>query len=248
MTTQGRYDLFLVGLSLVTIFISYSTLSTARLLKRWRLPGNPLLDRGGTLLRLFLIALSVVLGLVSGLDAATLGWTFHRPLRQLLVGAGIGMTLALALFGLSRQASKKGGGRFVSQRFIEMILPRSRVEACWIALVLGPVVLLEELLFRSLLIGGLSPLLPAPLLMVLVSFFFGALHAPQGLWGMVGAGAAGILFGALFLAEQSLLAPIVAHYLANLVQIMLAMYFPWKSEMDQLAGISSTVDRGAGRL
>jgi membrane protease YdiL (CAAX protease family) len=103
-------------------------------------------------------------------------------------------------------------------------------------------VLLEELLFRSLLIGGLSPLLPAPLLMVLVSFLFGALHAPQGLWGMVGAGAAGIIFGALFLAEQSLLAPIVAHYLANLVQIMLAMRFPWKEEIDQLAGISSTVD------
>lgn len=242
MTIQGRYDLFLIGLLLITIFISYSTLTTARLLKRWRPPVNPLLDRSGTILRLFLIALSIVLGLASGLDAATLGWTIHQPLRQLFIGAGIGVALALTLYGLSRRASKQGGGRFISQRFIEMILPRSRAEAYQIALALGPIVLLEELLFRSLLIGGLSPLWSAPLLMILAGFLFGVLHAPQGLWGMVGAGAAGLIFGALFLTEQSLLAPIVAHYVANLVQILLAMRLREKEETDQLAAISSTVD------
>lgn len=108
MAIQGDYKIFLVGLSLVTIFISYSTLATARLLKRWQPPENPLLDRVDTILRFFLIALCIVLGLLSGLDAATLGWTFQQPLRQMLIGAGIGMTLALVLLGLSRQAGKKG--------------------------------------------------------------------------------------------------------------------------------------------
>ncbi|MCS6828344.1 MAG: CPBP family glutamic-type intramembrane protease [Caldilinea sp.] len=242
MAIQGEYEFFLIGLFILTIFISYSTLATARLLKRWQPPDNPLLDRVDVILRFFLTALCIVLGLVSGLDAATLGWTFQQPLRQALVGVGIGVTLALVLFGLSRQADKKGRERFVSQRFIEMILPRSRAEAYRIALALGPVVVLEELLFRSLLIGGLSPLFPAPLLIVLVSVLFGVLHAPQGLWGMVGAGAAGLIFGALFLAEQSLMAPVVAHYVANLVQIVLAMRLRAKRKADQLAGISSTVD------
>lgn len=242
MEPQGRYEFFLVGLSILTIFISYSTLATARLLKRWQPPENPLLDRVDAILRFFLIALCIVLGLFSGLDAAALGWTFQQPLRQMLIGAGIGMTLALVLLELSRQAGKRGGERFVSHRFIEMILPRSKAEAYRIALALGPVVFLEELLFRSLLIGGLSPLFPAPLLMVFVSILFGVLHAPQGLWGMVGAGAAGMIFGTLFLAEQSLIAPVVAHYVANVVQIALAMRLHAKRKADQLAGISSTAD------
>ena len=77
-------------------------------------------------------------------------------------------------------------------------------------------------MFRSLLIGGLSPLLPTAWLIVGFSVVFGLLHSPQGAWGMVGAGAAGALFGLLFLWQQSLLTPFVAHYVANGAQIWLA--------------------------
>ncbi len=84
------------------------------------------------------------------------------------------------------------------------------------------VVLLEELLFRSLLVGGMTPLLPGPLLVLSVGIVFGLLHSPQGTWGMAGAALAGVILGALFLLAGSLLLPSIAHYVANMVQVSVA--------------------------
>jgi membrane protease YdiL (CAAX protease family) len=217
------YVLFLIGLLALTVFISYSTFVTASLLRRWRLPHNPLLNKADILLRLALIGLCIGLGLLSQLEWTTLGWVFHNPLRQILLGLGVGGALAVGLSGLSRWAVRTTGTRFYSRKFIEMITPRSTTELYQVMLALGPVVLLEELLFRSLLIGGLSPILPVTPLLIGASVLFGAMHLPQGAWGMVGAGLASVVLGVLFLAEQSLLAPIVAHYVTNLAQIVLAM-------------------------
>ena len=88
---------------------------------------------------------------------------------------------------------------------------------------MAPVVLVEELLFRSLLIGGFALLLPLPLLLIGWSVLFGLLHAPQGLWGMLGAGLGGLLLGILFVVQGSILLPIVAHYVTNCVQVIQAM-------------------------
>jgi len=74
-----------------------------------------------------------------------------------------------------------------------------------------------------LLLGGLAPILPAPVLMVASALLFGWLHLPQGVWGVMGATLAGLLFGWLFITQGSLLAPLVAHYIANAVQVIQAM-------------------------
>ncbi len=218
---MDRYSLFVIGVLALTAFIAYSTFATAQLLRRWQPPFNPLLDRGDTLLRLALIAVCVGLGLLSGLDRATLGWVLPAPLRQALVGLIVGGVLAAALFGLSRWLTSMGGNRFVAPEFTAMIAPRSRMELLLIALALVPVVVLEELLFRSLLVGGLSPLAPDWVLVIGGSVLFGAMHLPQRVGGIAGAGVASVALGALFVAEQSLLAPVVAHYVANFVQLAL---------------------------
>jgi membrane protease YdiL (CAAX protease family) len=78
------------------------------------------------------------------------------------------------------------------------------------------------MLFRSLLLGGLQPIAPAALLLVLSSVLFGVLHLPQGAWGIAGAALAGALLGALFLVSGSILAPAAAHYVTNMAQIVQA--------------------------
>ena len=221
---MNRYSLFVIGVLVLTSFIAYSTFVTAQLLRRWRPPSNPLLDRADTLLRLTLIVACVGLGLLSELDWATLGWVFPAPLRQALVGLFAGGVLAAALFGFSRWLISKGGERLVAPEFTAMVAPRSSAELGLIALALIPVVVLEELLFRSLLVGGLSPLASAAGLVIGVSVLFGAMHLPQGVGGMVGAGLASVVLGALFVAEQSLLAPVIAHYVANFVQLALYLW------------------------
>src|SRR3712207_7962187 len=44
-------------------------------------------------------------------------------------------------------------------------------------------VVLEEVLFRSLLIGGLSATVPLPILLIGFAAIFGLMHSPQGTLG-----------------------------------------------------------------
>jgi membrane protease YdiL (CAAX protease family) len=91
-----------------------------------------------------------------------------------------------------------------------------------VLLALIPAIALEELLFRSLLLGGLSPVLPQGLLLVGLAAYFGLLHLPQGALGIAGTALAGLGLGLLFIGRGSLLAPLIAHYVADVIQLILA--------------------------
>lgn len=213
-----------VGLTLViVIFISYGTYATARLLRTWQPDRNLLLLPGENLLRLVLIGLCLVLGLLSGAPAAQLGWVFPAVGQQLFWGCLWGGGLALFFYISTKWLVAQTGQRFYSSVVIQAITPQNRAEFLLVLLAMFPVVLVEELLFRSLLIGGLALLWPTPLLVVGWSLLFGLLHSPQGVWGMLGAGLAGLLLGVLFVYQGSLLLPVVAHYVTNCLQIAQAM-------------------------
>lgn len=213
-----------VGLTLViVIFISYGTYATARLLRTWQPDRNLLLLPGENLLRLVLIGLCLVLGLLSGAPAAQLGWVFPAVGQQLFWGCLWGGGLALFFYISTKWLVAQTGQRFYSSVVIQAITPQNRAEFLLVLLAMFPVVLVEELLFRSLLIGGLALLWPTPLLVVGWSLLFGLLHSPQGVWGMLGAGLAGLLLGVLFVYQGSLLLPVIAHYVTNCLQIAQAM-------------------------
>ncbi|GIV77264.1 CPBP family intramembrane metalloprotease [Litorilinea aerophila] len=218
-----RYWLFVAVTLGLTAFIGYGTYSTARLLRTWRPNRNVLLLPAENLFRLLLILVCGGLGQLSGLPHTQLGWTFPRAGDQVVLGISLGVMLALFFYGATRWLTARTGHRYYSPLLLEIIVPRTAWELLGVLLALIPVVLLEELLFRSLLVGGLLPILPAPLLVVGWGILFGLMHSPQGLWGMTGASLAGIFLGVLFLEQGSLLTPLVTHYVANAVQIWLAM-------------------------
>lgn len=207
----------------MVLLISYSTYTTARLLRTWRPDRNLLLLPAENLLRLVLIGVCLLLGLLSGAPAAQLGWVFSNVGQQVLWGVVWGMGTALFFYLSTKWLVAYTGQRFYSSIVIQSITPQSRVELVLVLALMLPVVLLEELLFRSLLIGGLGLLWPTSFLMITWSILFGLLHSPQGLWGMIGAGLAGLLLGMLFVAQGSILLPIVAHYVTNCLQVVQAM-------------------------
>ncbi len=217
-----RYALFVVLTLALTGWIGYNTYVTALLLRTWRPPSNPLLHPLETAVRLALIAACLGLGWLSGLDRAVLGWTAPVPWVQLLLGALGGVALGAVFLLATRWVVKRTGERFYSPLVLDLIVPQDRREYLLTSLAMVTVVLLEELLFRSLLVGGMTPLLPGPLLVLGVGITFGLLHSPQGAWGMAGAALAGIILGALFLLGGSLLLPCIAHYTANMVQVSVA--------------------------
>ncbi len=232
-----------VSLTLLLVTaISYGTYATARLLRHWRPEHNLLLLPAENLIRLLFLAFCTVLGLVSGLSRAQLGWVFPTVGSQLLWGIIWGGGLALFFYLSTKWLVARTGQQFYSSAVIQAITPHSGRELGLVLVAMVPVVLLEELLFRSLLIGGLSPLLPTPLLVIGWSVLFGLLHAPQGVWGMIGAGAAGLLLGILFVSQGSILLPIVAHYVTNCLQIIQAM------RLDQAVTLSADTDVDRGRL
>ena len=218
-----NFWLFIILTLALVAFLSYGTYATARLLRTWQPDRNLLLLPAENLLRLVLIALCIILGYLSGAPLAQLGWVFPAIGHQLLWGTVWGSGLAFFFYGSTKWLVRTTGQRFYSSVVIQAITPRNRRELLLVLLVMAPVVLVEELLFRSLLIGGFALLLPLPLLLIGWSVLFGLLHAPQGVWGMLGAGLGGLLLGILFVVQGSILLPIVAHYVTNCVQVIQAM-------------------------
>lgn len=217
-----RYALFLLVTLALTGFIGYGTFVTARLLRTWRPERNLLLLPQENGVRVLLVFVCIGLGVLSGVEPPALGWGWQNWQADALLGLGIGLVLAFGFYAATRLLLRLGGGRFYSPSVLEILLPTNRREFWLVLLAFIPAVLVEELLFRSLLVGGLSPLI-APVLLVLGGgVIFGLVHSPQGVWGMTGAGLAGVIFGLLFTATGSLVAPVVAHYVANSVQIGLA--------------------------
>jgi membrane protease YdiL (CAAX protease family) len=218
-----RYWLFVAGSLWLAAVIGYNTYQAGKLLRHWRPTGNLLLLPAENLLRLALIFVCVALGWLSGLDYAQLGWVWPADASAWLWGALWGVLLALFFAGSTLWIVRRTGQRFYSPVVVQAIVPHDRRQLLLVALAMGPVVLLEELLFRSLLLGGLASLAPVPLLVIGWSVVFGLLHSPQGRWGIVGAGLGGALLSWLFLHYGALATPLVAHYITNMMQVWQAM-------------------------
>jgi membrane protease YdiL (CAAX protease family) len=217
-----REALFILGTVALLTVVAVVTFLSARLLRRYTLPFNPLLAPAENLLRALLILTCLGLGLLSGLPPERLGWTSPDPGGDLLLAVAAGLTLPLALNGLSALVIRIFGPRVYSESLVRAILPRDRRQWALVLLALIPAVLLEELLFRSLLLGGFGVYVSPLLLACVGSLLFGALHAPQGPWGVAGTALAGFSLSLLFLWRGGLLAPLVAHYLFNAIQITAA--------------------------
>lgn len=216
-----RYTLFAGVTLLITTVVGYGAYRTARLLRTWQPQENLLLLPAENALRATVLVICLLLGRGSGLSPETLGWQFANAGTQILIGVLTGLGMAALFVGLGRIVTRHTDTRFY-RSILELVVPRNRREAGLLPFALLLSVLFEEVLFRSLLIGGLSPLLPTAWLIFVFSIVFGLLHSPQGTWGIVGAGSAGALFGLMFVWQQSILTPLVAHFVANGVQIWLA--------------------------
>jgi membrane protease YdiL (CAAX protease family) len=214
--------LFAVGVGLLIAFVAVGTVRAGLVLRHWTPPFNLLLSVPDNLARFVLIGLCVVLGVGLGPGPAVLGWGTAHLAQDLLWGALAGVLLSLALAGAGRVAIRQWGAGVYSNKMLQCILPVNRGEWIRVLLALLPAAALEELLFRSLPLGGLGWLLGPWWLLWPLSLFFGLLHWPQGAWGVVGATLAAVALSLLFLASGSIWLPLAAHYFLNMTQLALA--------------------------
>jgi membrane protease YdiL (CAAX protease family) len=215
---------WLYALAVLALIIFAATVSwrSGAILQRWLPPHNLLLGGPDNALRLLMISLCFFIGATLGPGPAALGWGLEHLARDLLVGAAVGLVAALVLTLGGAQVIRRWGPEAASTRMIQCILPLNRNEWAGVLLALLPAALLEELIFRSLPLGGLGWLLTPVVLLWPLALLFGLLHWSQGGWGVAGATLAGVVLSVLFLALGSLWAALAAHYVMNVQQIMAA--------------------------
>jgi membrane protease YdiL (CAAX protease family) len=213
---------FVLGTLALLAFLAWGTWRTALVLRTITPNFNLLLLPAENVLRVGIILLCVFLARLSGQSLAQFGWQSLDLSRDLLAGFFIGVVVALSMPPLTHWAIARFGAAIYSPIVVQSILPRNRREWFLVPLALAPAVFLEELLFRSLLLGGFGSFAPPILLALVWSIAFGAMHLPQGALGIIVAAALGLLLSVLFLATQSLLAPTLAHYFINLLQLVWA--------------------------
>ena len=209
--------------------VTYATLRSGRFLRTWIPDRNLMLSLPDNLARCSLLLISLLVGYLLGPGPDQLGWQTENLARDLLVGIAVSVPLAMAL-NLAGQAAIRRWGRGVySSRLLQCILPINRREWIGVAIALLPAVALEEVIYRSLPLGGLRSgatlhgWLASPwLLLWPLALLFGVAHWPQGAWGVAGATVAAVLFSWLFLVTGSIWTPLAAHYAMNIQQLVFA--------------------------
>ncbi len=218
-SSQAAFAIILVGL---LALVSFGTARTAAILQHYTPPGNLLLGWPDNIVRLLAVIGCVALGVTLGPGPQALGWSVEALWRDVAAGAVSGLIFALVLSGGASVVVRLWGPEVVSTRMVRSILPVDGREWVGVLAAMLPAALLEELLFRSLPLGGLSGLISPWLLLWPLSLLFGLLHWPQGGWGVAGATLVGVFLSFLFLITGSLWAALAAHYVMNVHQLIAA--------------------------
>jgi membrane protease YdiL (CAAX protease family) len=209
---------------LFTTLMAWMTYRSYLLLKELQPDFNVLLSIPETIVRIGLVGFCFFLAWLSGLPAAELGLTITDFWRSLGLGLMVGLITALSINLVTLLAIRYFGRQIYSPWLIRNILPRSSFEWALIALAFLSSVAMEELLFRTLLIGVFKDLIPLPFLIIGTSIIFGLMHQPQGRLGMCVAGVINAFFCILFIWTGGLLVTFTAHYMVNFLQLLVGYY------------------------
>ena len=220
--------LFTVGLLILLGFVSYATFRTSEILQQEPPEENILLIPAENVVRLVMIALCIGLGFLSPAGFTALGWIPSDPLGDIGIGVVTGVGISLVATPLTTWIIRRRP-EWYSDIVLKSIRPRTRRQWPLVILALLPAVLLEELLFRSLLLGGFPPYVNILFFAVAASIFFGLLHRPQGEYGMAAVTVVALLLSALFLWRVSLLVVVVTHWVTNIAQL-------WQAERYEQGG------------
>lgn len=212
-------------------FAELSTSSARRrTLGRWLLQSFLLF--GGCSLVTLVLGWRYVPRVLAAFDA--LGWV--RSARAGFVSSGVAPGIAVgivvALVGgsiLGILAARKsverdatGGAKIPSIGDVQALLPRNRAELPYGAALSVNAGIVEELLFRlampALIFGFTNNIVVSVVASVLV---FGALHAYQGIAGVLGATLIGAVLMAIYLGTESIVIAIAAHALFDLRSLVL---------------------------
>lgn len=147
------------------------------------------------------------------------------------VAVGLAVGVALALANTLAAGLAKAFGVDPSEDLRSLLAPETLAGWAVLLLVVLPVIAgFEELLFRAALIGGFAAGFDVSpwLLAVLSSAAFAAGHGAQGGVGVVVTGMLGLVLAVVFVLTGSLVVVVVAHYVVNAAEFVVAEGVGWE--------------------
>ena len=145
---------FIFGTLALVAFLYWASYRSAQVMRHATIEGNLLLSWPEIVFKL------VVLGFCSGLAATLgnsrvgLGWPPQTFWLDIVVGIGFGIAIQVAVNIVSAVAVRSLGKDIYSEKVLKSVSPRNRREWILTPLPLLLAVVVEEVLFRALLIGG----------------------------------------------------------------------------------------------
>lgn len=150
-----------------------------------------------------------------------LGWRSDRLWRDILIGVLLFIPFTAGA-GLLDAALQSGGFTAPKHPPAELLPPRSPAELFLASVLVVVVAVSEETIFRGYLIlrfravlGGVAAAV------ILSSVLFSLGHGYEGSAGVITVGAMGLVFALIYLWRQSLVAPMVMHFLQDFIGIVL---------------------------
>lgn len=154
-----------------------------------------------------------------------LGWNFHNPRPEVLLG----LAAVPCLFGAT----------LLVGTFFHLFLPHDVTVTNPLLEMVQTKVDLAFFLISSLYVGGVKEEVQRAFVLVrfesylggevpgliLWSVVFGVLHSLQGVDNAVGAGVLGLIFGVLFVWRRNLISPMIAHALFDIVTLIVYWYW-----------------------
>jgi membrane protease YdiL (CAAX protease family) len=175
-----------------------------------------------TLLRdLSLVSLILFFIWRNGESVNNIGWTFKNVWKE--IGLGIGLFIPFFFTaGLFESALRLAGFSAPSTPLPSFMAARGPAESLLAIVLVTVVALAEETIFRGYLILRLKAITGSPAAAALLSAaIFSLGHGYEGSAGVVTVGVMGVVFAFLYLWRQSLVAPIVIHFLQDFISIVL---------------------------
>jgi len=152
-----------------------------------------------------------------------IGWTFKNGWKE--IGLGIGLYIPFFIAAGFLERALQVAGLSVPSTPLPSVAAKGMGELLLAIALVAVVALGEETIFRGYLILRLKAITTSPTAAALLSAtIFSLGHGYEGSAGVVTVGVMEVIFALIYMRRQSLVAPIVMHFLQDFIGIVL---LPW---------------------
>ena len=152
---------------------------------------------------------------------SSMGWTFKKPWNDIALAIVLFIPLSFGIAWIETLL-RLAGLSVPSKPLPSFLTPKGPAEYLLAVLLVGIVAVTEETIFRGYLILRLKAITASPALAALLSsVFFSLGHGYEGSAGVITVGLMGLVFAFIYLWRQSLVTPMVMHFLQDFIGVIL---------------------------